>query len=323
MQMKSLLTGLLAAQVVLAGSLFFYNQSQRSGPAAAPLLDFATSEVDRIVVRDSNNSTTLQRSEGQWQLADLSGLPAAGSRIDTLLDNLARLKTQSPVASSASGRQRFEVTEDKFQRHLALYQGDELLGEYYFGTSPALRQTHTRRAEDDEVYALAFNSFDLPTDDNDWLQKDLLAIKDVTAIKGEDFELRYQENSWQLTPVATTIETGLDTAKVTAMASALQTLRVLRVAESVPEGETHTLTVTGEGGSKDYLFTKADTQHFVRRSDMEQSFTISSTDYDRLAGATRASLLQALPSPQPAEEQQSDAEAEAAASAEASSSTSS
>jgi hypothetical protein len=297
MQMRSLLTGLLAAQVVLAGSLFVYNQNQRGGEPAAPLLAFPVADVDRIVVRDNDDATTLVRNGDAWQLPELSQLPANSSRVITLLDNLEKLKTQWPVASSAAGRERFEVTEDNFQRHLTLYQGETVLGEYYFGTSPGLRQAHARRAEDDDVYALAFNSSDLPADDNDWLQKDLLSIDGVTAIKGADFELVQQDDAWQLTPQPDVVETALDPDKAKAMISALQNLRVLRVAESVPAGETHALTVTTKDGSKDYLFTRSGSQHFIKRSDLEQSFTISSNDYDKLGGATRASLLQSLPEP--------------------------
>jgi hypothetical protein len=295
MQMRSLLTGLLAAQVVLAGSLFMYNQSQRSNEPAVPLLGFAAADVDKIVVRDSANSATLLRQGDDWKLEEFGGLPANDSRITTLLDNLAALKTQWPVVNSAAGRERFEVSEDKFQRHLALYQGDQLLGEYYFGTSPGFRQTHARRADDDEVYALAFNNVDLPVDDNDWLQKDLLAIGEVTAIKGVDFELMQQDGAWQLQPPPAATETALDADKAKAMASALQNLRVQRVADSPPAGDTVTLTATSAEGSRDYLFTKTGAQYFVKRGDLEQVFTISAADYDKLGAITRASLLQALP----------------------------
>ena len=68
---------------------------------------------------------------------------------------------------------------DKYQRRLQLKQGDKELGEYYFGTSPGLRQTHGRRAGEDEVYALAINNYDMPADANDWLDKTRLSLSEV------------------------------------------------------------------------------------------------------------------------------------------------
>jgi hypothetical protein len=297
MQMRSLLTGVLAAQVVLAGSLFFYHQSQNGARQAEPLLEFAEADVDKIVVQDNANSATLVRDGDTWQLADLAELPANAARIDTLLGNLAGIRTQWPVVSSAAGRERLEVADDKFQRRLTLYRNDTQVGELYFGTSPGFRQTHARRAGDDDVYAITFNNFDLPADDNDWLDKELLAVADVTAIKGQDFELSKNAEGWQLAALPSVLETGLDTAKAEGLATALRNLRVLRVADAAPAGESRALSVTTKDGVREFVFTKAGTEYFVKRDDRAQSFTISSSDYDKLGAVARATLLQALPSP--------------------------
>lgn len=311
MQMRSLLTGVLAAQVVLAGSLFFYNQSQSSARSAEPLLAVATNDIDRIVVRDNNNSATLVREGDRWKLAEEEQLPANSARIATLLDNLASIRTQWPVVSSAAGRERLEVDEHKFQRHLSLYQGDTVIGEYYFGTSPGFKQTHARRADDDEVYAVMFNNFDLPVDDNDWLDKDLLAVDAVTVMKGQDFEIAKQDDAWKLVALPDSSEAALDPAKADAMASAVQNLRVLRVAETVPQGESRKLSVMAKDGAHDFVFTKAGTEYFVQRDDRAQAFTISAVDYDKLGAAARATLLQPLPSAAQAQSQSQPVSVEA------------
>src|SRR5690606_32957336 len=123
--------------------------------------------------------TQLQKQSESWQLQE-HALPANSSKVQSLLDTLAGLETTWPVAETASSRERFEVSDDRFQRKLQLYQGEQLLGEYYFGSSPGFRRTHARRAGEDAVYSLAFNSVDLPAQQSDWLDKTLLALDQPT-----------------------------------------------------------------------------------------------------------------------------------------------
>src|SRR5690606_9433221 len=113
---------------------------------------------DRIVIDDRTNTATLTHAGEGWQLSDLAALPANAPKVNGLLGNLEDLNTRWPVVDSASGRERFEVTEANYQRRLALYQGDKLLGSYYFGTSPGFRQTHVRRDGENDVYAVSFNN---------------------------------------------------------------------------------------------------------------------------------------------------------------------
>lgn len=292
MQTRTILSATLAAQLLVAGALILSNSGNDASRSAEPWLSFATADVDRIVIADANGSATLGKNGDSWQLNELQQLPASTGRITTLLDNLSKLTTRWPVAESESGRERFEVAEDKFQRHLQLYDGDKLLGDYYFGTSPGFRQTHARRAGEDEVYALAFNNFDLPVDDNDWLDKGLLKLSAINRIEGEGFELTRSGDDWQLADGNEPDIAALDTSKAKSLATALQNLQVLRVAASVPAGESRTLTASAGDSSWTFRFTKADTTYYVERSDREQAFTISSADYDRIASITRGGLLQ-------------------------------
>jgi hypothetical protein len=292
MNTRQLLGGLLAAQLVLAAALSFNTLRERGADASAPLLDFPVADVDRIVIDDdAMKSTTLARAGEGWQLDSLSDLPANNAKTDGLLQSLADLRTTMPVVSTAAGRARFEVTEDKFQRRLRLYDGEKLLGEYFFGTSPGFRRTHGRRAEDDAVYALAFNNFDLPGDGNDWLNKSLLAAEKPQSVRGADFELRKNGDAWSLADVEAAEQ--LDVAKVNELVSALESLRVLRAEDTMPEGDWVEIGVSGAGTEWQYEFLDADGKYYVKRSDQQRAFTISQTDYERIAGKTRASLVAA------------------------------
>ncbi len=286
---------LLGLQLLLGAGIFVSQSSSGSGQAPEPLLQFAPAEVDRIAITGADQkTTTLQRADGQWQLAD-SALPANQSKVQTLLENLGKLQTSWPVANTGSGRERFEVSEDKFQRHLTLAQGDSTLGELYFGTSPGFRQTHGRRADDAAVYSLAFNSIDLPTDQNDWLDKTLLGLEGFERIEGSDFVLRKDGEAWQLENAAE--GQSLDQEKAKALAGALDNLRVLRLLDSEPvaaEGEAreeHSLRVSKGEQQWQYTLAKVGNTAFVGRDDLPQRFTLSSADYDKLAKASLQELL--------------------------------
>lgn len=295
MKTQTWLGGLLALQLVLAAGLALNGLVERTADVSAPLLDFATADVNRIVIEDNaSKSTTLTRNDDGWQLTSLSDLPANKAKTNSMLETLAGLRTTMPVVSTAAGRERFEVTEDKFQRRLRLYNGEKLLGEYFFGTSPGFRRTHGRRASDDEVYALAFNNFDLPGDSNDWLDKSLLEADDVQKIKGADYELSKNGDSWQLAAAdANEVAPQVDTSKVTELVNALESMRVLRAEDGLPEGERIVVEVTTDGGNLRYEFATDDSKYYVKRSDRDRAFTISKTDYDRIAGKKREMLINA------------------------------
>jgi hypothetical protein len=259
---------------------------------AEPLLDFATADVDRIVIDDNTNTATLERNNDGWQLGEPAMLPAERSRIEGLLASLESLQTTWPVVSSDAGRERFEVSEDKFQRRLQLYDGDELLGEYFFGTSPGFRRTHARRADDAEVYALAFNNFDLPADANDWLAKDLLSVAMPIHIAGPDFGISKENDMWQLDAAGGADEAGEINASVAdELVSAFSSLRVLRAETAMPEGERVSFSVAAADGEWRYEFTSANSKYYVKRSDRDHAFTISQTDYERITGKGLDELL--------------------------------
>ncbi|HEY0961062.1 MAG TPA: DUF4340 domain-containing protein [Pseudomonadales bacterium] len=293
MKTQTWLGGLLALQLLLAAGLALNGLHARTADNAAPLFDFETADVDRIVIEDNAaKATTLARNDEGWQVASLSGLPANTAKTDGMLDTLAGLRTTMPVVSTAAGRERFEVTEENFQRRLRLYDGDELLGEYFFGTSPGFRRTHGRRADDDEVYALAFNNFDLPGDGNDWLDKTLLSAGEARKVKGPDYELSSDGTSWKLAAAdAGEVAPQVDAGKVEELVNALESMRVLRAEDGLPEGERVVVDVTTSDGDLRYEFATDGAKYYVKRSDHARAFTISQTDYERIAGKTRQMLI--------------------------------
>lgn len=74
----------------------------------------------------------------------------------------------------------------KYQRHQQLLQDEQLVADLYVGTSPGFRKVHIRKVDDDAIYAVGLNSYEMPVKVSDWLHKTLLAPQDIEGIKGAD-----------------------------------------------------------------------------------------------------------------------------------------
>jgi len=294
------LAGLFAAQLALAGGLFVADLQRSAGSAPRPLLGFAMEDVERVLIEDGSSTATLQREDAGWQLPRLAGLPVNGQRLNSLLENLTTVETRHPVADSAAARQRFSLEEERYERRLRFYRGDTVLGEFFLGSSPGFRQTHGRRAGEDEVHVLALNAFDFPADDNDWLDKTLLRASAPSRIEGSDFALERDGETWRFDPAGEAV----DEAQVSQVVSALENLRVQRVADAAPAGEPLLLRVSASGGEHEYRFAEDGEagRYYVQRGDHEQWFTLNHSDYRRFADLSRASLTAAEPAPSAAED---------------------
>jgi hypothetical protein len=288
------LGGLLLLQLVLATGLAWNHRQAGGGQPPRPLLEVAAGEVDRIVVGGADGGEAVITREGDgWRLPALAGLPASGGKVSETLEKLAAAKTEWPVATTDSSHARFEVADEKFQRRLQLYHGDEQLAEFYLGTSPGLRKVHLRRAGETPVYDVDLSTYDLPATDDGWLDKSLLALDDASRIAGPDYTLQESDQgTWNLTGGAAA---GLDDERARQLVSAFSTLRVQSVAGDVtPEqlagGKRVALRVTAGEQEYSYQFSTVDQRHYVQRDDLESVFELSQYDFDRIAEVDLAEL---------------------------------
>jgi hypothetical protein len=144
---------LLVIQVLLVMGLFAWHKHHQPKLEAKQLLDFSISDVDRLIIHDASNHVSLKKSGTDWLLPDMNSLPVDVKKLDDLLDKLKNTKLTWPVTTTASSHERFEVSTDKFQRRVELYQGDKKLGELLLGSSPGFKKIHVRREGENEVYA--------------------------------------------------------------------------------------------------------------------------------------------------------------------------
>jgi hypothetical protein len=112
----------------------------------------------------------------------------------------------------------------------------------------------------------------------------------VQSITGADFELRRDGDAWKLADANAEAPAPLDEGKVDELVSTLDSLRVMRAVDGLPEGARVAVTVATEDATLQYEFAAEDEKYYVKRSDLDQAFTISKTDYERITGKTRDTL---------------------------------
>ena len=177
---KTTLGALLAIQIVFVGVLLAAKSGGIEEPE--PFLEFDADGVDSLTVSNSEGSVSLSKVDGNWQLPD--GVPAAGFKVDSVLERFAKAAGSWPVANTAPTRERFEVTEEDHQRHIVARAGDDTVADIYLGTSPGYRKTHARRAGEDEIYAVTFSNYEAGVKAADWLDRSLLRPKgEVAALR--------------------------------------------------------------------------------------------------------------------------------------------
>ncbi|MBL4608639.1 MAG: DUF4340 domain-containing protein, partial [Pseudomonadales bacterium] len=294
--MNKYITGLsavLVLQIIIGAGLYLNKQKTQHNGENQTLLSLKSEDIDKLIIQEEGSSTTLLKKEGQWQLPELQQLPADKAKLMALLSKLENLQRGWPIATTTSSHERFEVAESKYQRHLQLYQGETLKAELYIGTSPGFRKVHLRKAGQDAVYAAKLNTFELPTDNIEWLDKTLLATSKANRIKGADFILEKQKDSWQLLGEK---QSQLDQNAVQSLVLALSQLRIIDIEQNPTNNDAtgrsaSTLKITQNNKVLTYTFVKTEQSSTVTRSDYPQTFSLAALEYETIAGISLKKLL--------------------------------
>lgn len=242
----TLLSVLLALQLVII-AVVLLAETGFGDEQAGPFLSFEQSSVDEIrITGDGEDAETLVLSRGEhgWQLPD--GMPADANKVSEVLGRLSELQAPWPVATSGNAAERFEVTDDTFQRHVVLLADGDAVTDLYLGTSPGYQQVHARRAGDDAVYSVGLSNYQLPNKADDWLDKTLLQPKgEVSAVARQgDWQLERDEEGWLID------ESAADRNAADDLVRRVKELRILGVAEAPPADAepTEVLEITDEQG---------------------------------------------------------------------------
>ncbi len=166
---KNTLGIFLAAQLILV--LVVWGLGQRDAEAPQAFLSFDSAIVDKLSISDGETSVELLRIGEEWKYGD--DVPANKSKIEAVLKKLSNTSVGWPVGTTGSAAERFEVTDNLFQRRLVAKAGEALVADIYLGTSPSFRKVHARHASGGPVYSIDFSNYEVGAEENEWLDKGL------------------------------------------------------------------------------------------------------------------------------------------------------
>ncbi|MEL7043570.1 MAG: DUF4340 domain-containing protein [Pseudomonadota bacterium] len=187
---------LLSLMLLLQAGLvaFLYWPEGEEQVSGALISGFAFDNIDRIEVTDAEGgSVVLNLDDGAWNLA--GGLPADSEKVSALTDALAR-DPGLAIATSESAARRFKLSDDDFERRVLLGAGS-VERTAYLGTSPTFRKIHARGEGDANIYMIALNSYDAPVETGPWLDKTLLAQRDLGAFELYDLRFVREGEGWR------------------------------------------------------------------------------------------------------------------------------
>ena len=244
-----LLGGLLAAQLLIVAGILV-GDVVGSDSGAERFLAFDPAAVAKFTVAEADESVLLLREgegdEAAWRLP--GGLPADGDKVDEVLGKLADLAAPWPVATSGDSAERFEVTESAHQRRLTLESADEVVADFFLGTSPGYRRVHARAAGEDEVYSVDFSNYEAPTDADQWLDKSLLGSAGEPsgiALDGA-WHLSRKEGEWVVKAAADAEEAPADAEAADKLVGRFKDLRVLGTVPDADEDQAASLFVVAD-----------------------------------------------------------------------------
>ena len=295
-----LLSGVLVAQLVFAVIVYVSGEEYGAFEADEKLLVFNVAEVDRIQIEDDSNSMVLAKQEEEWVLPEQDDFPADQQNVLRLLDKLAAMKKGWPVATTSGASRRFKVTDDEFERKLTLFANNDTLGQLVIGDSPGFRKVHVRNVDDEEVFAVAFNTWEASADIDDWIDKKILTFsaEDLLQVEMSDFVLQREDGELRLADLADQEE--INWQEVQILTNSLSGLRVdsLLDEEDKPKNLSDeadfALKVTlAPDETLTYHFFKLNEEpyYLLKRSDLDDHFKIAEFHVNAIKETTRDKLI--------------------------------
>ncbi len=297
-----ILSGVLAAQLLLAGVLNLTGEEYGAFQAEEKLLSFDKQAVSGLRIEDGTDSVVLEKQEGQWLLPESGDFPASQRDVGNLLDNLAALQKGWPVASTRAAARRFSVDEDQFERRLTLVSDDATQAILFVGSSPGFRKVYVRPGDGKEIFALEFNTWEADAKADSWIDKDILKLdeSEVQRIEMPGLILHREDGELQVADLSESEQTNGEERR--ALLARLSGLRIQSLLGTDVKTEYRQdepaleLTMThNDGEVLSYRFSQPeDAAYYVlKRSDMEVYFKVAEYTVNPVRDTTREKLVQA------------------------------
>jgi hypothetical protein len=228
-----ILAAVLALQIVVLAIVFW----PRSSAAEGELLfgELSADQIVRLTIKDgSGNQIALARGEGGWVLPEAGDFPVQQGQVDTLLDQIVKLRGDRLVTQTSASHKRLKVADEDFERLIEFELQDGARHKLYLGSAPQGQVLHVRADDQDAVYlALGMTIFDAQTEVAAWIDAQYFSVPSdqIVALTLENANGRFElEKSaggeWALQglPAGET----LDQDAVNALLTRVSSVRMLR-----------------------------------------------------------------------------------------------
>ncbi|WP_448245483.1 DUF4340 domain-containing protein [Thalassotalea agariperforans] len=287
MKLKQNLFHLLLAQLVLIVALFFAFQPDPTSNKKQPLVPVEQKNITKLVIDDGEQSINLVKKGSSWYLPNFHNLPVNSAKLTQFLQKLTGTEVTWPVTTTSQSHDRFEVSDDNFQRKISFYENENEQASLLLGTSPSFKKVHSRLSSSDDIYAIDFNNYEASTDNNSWLDKSLLAVKEVASLSTDSLTLEKNNGQWQFSQS----EHGeVDQDKVSEIINTLRLLSILDVASndiSLLDEQAKTQSITFSvssiiGKTVNFSLFEIDDNYYVKTDEHAAIFTLAKKDFDTL-----------------------------------------
>lgn len=237
----------------------------------------------------------VKKGEEDWALEAPGSYKANASNVQSLLDNLEKLKVVEAVASGTDAYDRWGVTDEK-ALHVVAKKGGETVIDAYFGQDGSRGQM-VRFAGKDGVFAVkGYSRFMFARDLKGWRDKTIFKFDDAQAesvvVKNENgtFTFTKKDDKWtsQLTPAGGKAGAPIERFKESKVGDLLRAYKSLNAADFGDDKQPDavrlneplaTVTIQLKDGGKQELLVGDSAEggtRYVKTATGDQIFTVSS-----------------------------------------------
>lgn len=285
---KTRLSVLLVLQLLLAGGLWVRTSRVASAQHAEKnLFNFQADSISKIEVTEGEETLDLVKQDNSWVIPDKFDLPAGPDKVESLLSGLEELKITTPETTSTGSHERFNLSDEKPEGAIKLFQGEQEVAAVLVGKVPSFGERYLRLKDQEEIYRVDWQGISTSPAGKSWLDHDILALSEVTKVVFPGFTLSKDGETW-----TSGKDQALDQNKVGSLLSQLRKLRIIDAIELPLADKTTTLEAELPDSSKlSYQLFADSEKYYAKRSDREQVFQIGKEAYDKLTGASLSHLL--------------------------------
>jgi hypothetical protein len=175
---NQILAGVLILQIALAAFLLWPRSGASGGAVEFLLSDFDMLEVTGITIRDGDGDrVVLNKTGGEWVLADADNYPCDQDKVATFLDQLASITSGRLVARTTSSLARLKVAADDYERRLSLETAGGEDRVLFLGSAPNYNTVHVRLEDELSTYlATGLSANDASTRASAWVSIGYLRV---------------------------------------------------------------------------------------------------------------------------------------------------